>query len=974
MTEAVTALAVLAATFPIVGAYGQTDTPGTGQSPAPKVNAHEVSIDLVVRDRNKPVVDLKPGDLAVTDNGSPVTFTSLRLVNGKSGDDDLITLLFDRPKPSAMQSVRDAAAQILKIMPAQGFSIAVLNVDERLRLCQRFTSDRKLIEQGLRAATEPESPRDKPKTSGNLSSATVYEEAASPPEQELISVARTGSDSSGKPVSARDRALSQTLFSALENAGHIAQEQRIPPSFAGIMALVRSQQQIAQRRSILYFTHGWPMDSRAKEALQSLIGDANRIGVSIYVVDMKALDRNTYMQLHHESFDMLNSGSGFKTEAWRDVTGNLDLQLASIATAASNPVDAMNDRPLEELAESTGGSYVGADENLRKSLQRMIQEMSIYYEARYIPPVQDYDGSFRSVVVKPLRAGLAVRTNSGYFALPPNSGSDIRPFEVPLLRILNGQELPADIAFHAAVLRLGELPNLDGDLLAIELPLKNAEIREDTSTGLYYAHLSILAQVKDGSGNVLETFSEDLPRRGALEEIETARNEVITFQRHFNLPPGAYFLNAAILDSTSEKAGAQRIAFEIPNPAPLSLSDLVLVRRMESLDAKADPLEPMRHGNERVMADISGQVPEDAKQVSVFFTTHPDPKATEQAARTIQLFRDGKALRSGPATPTAIGSANATSLVTFPMNQLRAGNYEVKVTISQGGNSVESAIAFTVAGSVGQTANSEEDDADLPVLEVGTLPAGPLKIETSEGADPPPTADELKSILADATRRANEFSESLPNFMCAQVTDRSTLSRRDGKWRHRDNYVELLEYRDGNETRTMLELNGSKSDLDQRGIEGMISYGEFGGVLKSVFQPSSKADFQWRSTGTLGDGTVQIFDYKVARENSTFDIGPTLHQVVAGFHGQVFIDSATRSVRRITMVADEMDKFPLHATSVSLDYDYILINNHDYLLPVGGEVSTRLGRSKAILNQIEFRDYRRFGSNARILNSSVDPK
>ena len=71
---------------------------------------------------------------------------------------------------------------------------------------------------------------------------------------------------------------------------------------------------------------------------------------------MKALDRNTYMQLHHESFDMLNSGSGFKTEAWRDVTGNLDLQLASIATAASNPVDAMNDRPLEELAESTGGS------------------------------------------------------------------------------------------------------------------------------------------------------------------------------------------------------------------------------------------------------------------------------------------------------------------------------------------------------------------------------------------------------------------------------------------------------------------------------------------------------------------------------------------------------------------------------------------------------------------------------------------
>ena len=45
----------------------------------------------------------------------------------------------------------------------------------------------------------------------------------------------------------------------------------------------------------------------------------------------------------------------------------------------------------------------------------MVHEMSIYYEARYIPPIQDYDGSFRSLVaVKPLRAGLIVRTNSGY--------------------------------------------------------------------------------------------------------------------------------------------------------------------------------------------------------------------------------------------------------------------------------------------------------------------------------------------------------------------------------------------------------------------------------------------------------------------------------------------------------------------------------------------------------------------------------
>ena len=141
------AIAVLVATFPMVRAHSQTNP--TNQSPRGSAIGHEISLNLVVHDKKlRPVVDLKPEEFAITDNGSPVTFTSLRLINGKSGDDNLITVLFDRLQPNAMQTARDAAAQILKVVPAQGFSIAVLNVDGRMHLCERFTSDRKLIEKG----------------------------------------------------------------------------------------------------------------------------------------------------------------------------------------------------------------------------------------------------------------------------------------------------------------------------------------------------------------------------------------------------------------------------------------------------------------------------------------------------------------------------------------------------------------------------------------------------------------------------------------------------------------------------------------------------------------------------------------------------------------------------------------------------------------------------------------------------------
>lgn len=136
-----------------------------------------------------------------------------------------------------------------------------------------------------------------------------------------------------------------------------------------------------------------------------------------------------------------------------------------------------------------------------------------------------------------------------------------------------------------------------------------------------------------------------------------------------------------------------------------------------------------------------------------------------------------------------------------------------------------------------------------------------------------------------------------------------------------------------------------------------------------MFQDSSKADFQWKETDTLGTGTLQVFSYRVAHDNSDFKVtGVGNDQVTVGFHGEVFIDGATRSVRRVTLVADDLPRtFSIHATSISVDYGYVVINTHDYLMPIAGEVGLQQGRRQAVLNQFELRDYRRFGSNIKIL-------
>ncbi len=235
-----------------------------------------------------------------------------------------------------------------------------------------------------------------------------------------------------------------------------------------------------------------------------------------------------------------------------------------------------------------------------------------------------------------------------------------------------------------------------------------------------------------------------------------------------------------------------------------------------------------------------------------------------------------------------------------------------------------------------------------------------------------PSSDEIQAIVADARKRAVSYSNSLPNFICVEVTDRSIDPSGRGKWKHLDSIAELLRFHDNAESRQTLDVNGKPSTQSQdelRGKNGATSWGEFGGVLKAVFQPAAKTDFQWKETDAIGSETVQVLSYRVTRENSSWGLaGNDNWTLYPSFHGLLYIDSATRNVRRITLEADDLPRdFSIHSASIVVDYDYVAIGAHDYLMPVRGTVGLQQGKREAVLNEIEFRNYRRYASNVKIL-------
>ena len=550
------------------------------QTPTLSTNVDEVSLDLVVHDKkHRPVLDLKAEDFAVTDEGTPVKLNQFRLVRGDENTGHLVTLVFDRFEGPLAKSAKIIADKILKTLPMKGYSFAVMNVSGRLRLLQPYTEDRDSIEQAVTLALDNKATHMVSTLSQGVSitndpAIVARDKAATEAERALITIAQTGVDKAGNHVDLKERARAQVLVKAMEDAQLIVQDQHADRSLAGLLALVRAQQQVTDRKAIIYFTLNELMDSASKAMLNTISGAATKAGVTIYTVDLDAMNLAGRREVENA---LLNGQKPYNPApvATSPYTTAIPLQQESGVPlgvqTSTNPMPTWGPAqdiaqmtsfsrgnnedpnrtveiksPMSELSKDTGGIYIDAQLNVKGALNQMAQDMSTYYEASYIPPPQDYDGKFRSIAIKPLQAGLTVQAKTGYFSLPPGSATGIRPFEGPLLKSLEQAQLPSDFKFDASVLRFGNLPDGNTNAVAVEVPFSGLDVKEDTHTNLYSAKVAIVAQIKDSAGTIIEHFSELLARRGALESLDRDKSLSVTMERHFMEIPGKYALEVAV--------------------------------------------------------------------------------------------------------------------------------------------------------------------------------------------------------------------------------------------------------------------------------------------------------------------------------------------------------------------------------------------------------------------------------------------
>ena len=238
---------------------------------------------------------------------------------------------------------------------------------------------------------------------------------------------------------------------------------------------------------------------------------------------------------------------------------------------------------------------------------------------------------------------------------------------------------------------------------------------------------------------------------------------------------------------------------------------------------------------------------------------------------------------------------------------------------------------------------------------------------------PPPEAEEQKRVIAEARSYAMGYSKGLPDFLCMQVTRRYIDPSGLGFFGQLDVINARLSYFDQKEDYKVVSVNGRNVDTPMQRLGGATSSGEFGSMMRQLFEPDTMARFEWLRWATLRGKRNHVFQYYVAQPNSHWTINyQDKQQVTPGYRGLVFVERDTLTVTRLTLDADIPADFPVQEAQTILDYDMTDINGKGFMLPLKAEVRMREGKH-LVKNEVEFRMYRKFGTDSTITFDTPDP-
>jgi VWFA-related protein len=273
-------------------------------------------------------------------------------------------------------------------------------------------------------------------------------------------------------------------------------------------------------------------------------------------------------------------------------------------------------------------------------------------------------------------------------------------------------------------------------------------------------------------------------------------------------------------------------------------------------------------------------------------------------------------------------------------------------------------------------------------------------------ATPAPDAATQRHVLEAAKRFAVETLPNLPNLLATRTTfsfDDSPQEVTKGGYPQRIGLHSV-----GSSKAEVSVWNEKKSPLARTGFAsspaqvGLTSWGEFGSLLLIILGDAGEERIVWSHWENTAAGVVAVFQYEVPKTASHYEINTPVEQIQhntasnrwasdggmaarfttatihnkPGYKGSLWVDPATGTIVRVTLVADLKGDSAMQRIAILVDYGPVPIRNKTVICPVRSlalasapaTVDASLkGAATEWLNENLFTDYHMFAATSRIL-------
>jgi VWFA-related protein len=655
------------------------------QQPAP-VSQDDVILDVTVKDRRgRPVKDLKPEEIEVSDSGTKQTTAAVRLIDGPNAvtpgsvtpldpirQTRLVTIVFEQLNEDARRLAKLAMNDLLKHESGAHVHFSVVGINQQIVLLQPFTTDRTLLKKAVDDAA-----------SGNQMIRLVGQSDAA--KKQLQALPQNASDV--------DRKLAQVMLDMTRETMSTMDGTRA--TVFSLLSLVRGLASMPGRKTLLYISTGIWLPTHLDEPFRSIISTANRANVSVYALDARGVMTSRQTQGVSDAIrDVARDTQG-------DLTSDEQRTTQSQIRASDRVEDAMRNNvqlPLRDLSESTGGALIADTNSFARPMQQMLDDVNTYYEIVYNPGITNYDGAFRRTDVKASRGDTRLNSRTGYFALPADiRASGLMPFEAALIKALAMNPIPREVQFRSAAIRFHNSPQGSHQEVLIEVPFENLTFREEG--GRFHARVSVMAVLRDSNGEMVHKLSRDLPLQGPAAQAAQVKQGNFIYKEHFTVPPGRYTLETAVIDREANKIGTKKASLVVaPKQPGVSMSNVVLVRRYQPKATDMEPDEDFAFQGGRITPTLGNTITAGkGVMLALFFVVYPDPAIADKPQLTVEYIRDGQVVGKGDVLlPAADASGRIPYVMSSSAEAMPPGSYEIRTVVKQGASATEDRAFITI--------------------------------------------------------------------------------------------------------------------------------------------------------------------------------------------------------------------------------------------------------------------------------------